>query len=217
MNHDYCIVFDLDGVLLDSETNLEWLEKAIKDTLLNLNIPQTHENIIKLYPGNVFQFTKTSMELGIDEEKIWKNRNKHYTKQKISAIKNRMITPFYDIEKLYRLKNYSNLCIISNSPQEVVDCFIEEFGFKNLFDKGVGRGSELKDIEHLKPNPYFFEKLIEYIKSKKYFYIGDTENDRKFALNTGMEFFLLSRGKTTNDGYCCLNDIINKLLDAIKK
>ena len=215
MNNDYCIVFDLDGVLLDSESNLEWLEKAARDTLQEYDIPQTSENINKLYPGNIFQFNKMSRELGIDEEKIWKTRNKNYTFQKLSAIKNRMITPFYDIDELYRLKKTSKLCIISDSPQEVVDYFIKEFDFKNLFNKGIGRGTNLRDLDYLKPNPYSFERLLKHINCKKYFYIGDTENDRIFSKNTGMEFLLLSRGKKEDGSYGSLKDVVNYLLKII--
>ena len=181
MTYEYCIVFDLDGVLIDSETNISWLEEAAKRTLMEYNLPLTNENLIKLYPFNVFQFKKMSAELGINVSDIWKTRNKHYTEQKLLAMKNRIITPYNDVNELYKLKRYSSICIISDSPQEVVDFFIKEFNYEDLFDRGIGRGSELKDLDNIKPNPYFYNKLIKYIESKKFIYVGDTEKDREFA------------------------------------
>ena len=129
-------------------------------------------------------------------------------------MKNRIITPYNDVNELYKLKRYSSICIISDSPQEVVDFFIKEFNYEDLFDRGIGRGSELKDLDNIKPNPYFYNKLIKYIESKKFIYVGDTEKDREFAHNTGMKFILLSR--KTEGSYSSLESIVSELITLIK-
>ncbi|HEC89047.1 MAG TPA: hypothetical protein ENI44_00490, partial [Thermoplasmatales archaeon] len=124
----YAAVFDMDGVLLDSESNPEWLNKAIIKTLEFLEIPVTRRNIEYLYPKNVRRIDDISRILGIPPDKLWEVRNRFYKGEKINAIRNRMITPFEDVRYLYLLKDKYEVDIISNSPQEVVDVFISEYG-----------------------------------------------------------------------------------------
>lgn len=188
------IVFDLDGVLLNSEENLEWLNRALKKTLSAHNLKITEKNIEKLYPGKLRNFKKVVRDFGIDPKKLWKTRNTNYTQEKIRAMKNRDIGPYQDVPALYRLKAYE-LYIISNSPQEVVDAFVEEFDYWNLFTAWVGRSSKLSDLNRIKPHPYLFEKLKQRIGkgASNFFYVGDRDVDRQFAKKVRMRFLHLKR------------------------
>lgn len=79
------IVFDLDGVLLDTESNFDWLYKALKETFKEHGIEESEENLMKIHPKNVSTFEKMSDELGVRAEDLWKTRNRNYTEEKMSA------------------------------------------------------------------------------------------------------------------------------------
>jgi len=193
MKNSYGAIFDLDGVLLDSESNLTWLYTALEKTLKHLGIESSEENLMKIHSKNVHRLNEMSIELKVKAEDLWEIRNREYIKEKIRAMKNRTIKPFSDVECLYKLKGKYGLSIVSNSPQEIVDFFIDEFKYADLFDCGIGRGKNITDLKKIKPNSHLLEKLKEGIKDEKLIYIGDSENDREFAKNTGMGFMFLSR------------------------
>jgi len=214
MKNRYGAVFDLDGVLLDSESDLSWLNTALKKTLEHLGIESSEENMKKIQSKNVHKFDEISIELNVEAEDLWETRNREYIKEKIIAMKNGMIKPFSDVSCLYELKGKYGLSIVSNSPQEIVDFFIEKFNYDDLFDCGIGRGTSLVDLKKIKPNSHLLEKLKEKIQEKKLIYIGDSENDRKFAKNTGMYFMFLSREAAKKEGFDTLDEIVKYLLKS---
>jgi len=214
MKNNCGAVFDLDGVLLDSESDLTWLYESLKKTLEYYEIETSEDNLKKIHPKNVHRFSEVCREFSIDAEELWNTRIRNYLKEKIKAMKNGVIKPFSDVDSLYELKGKYEMSILSNSPQEIVDFFIEEFKFIDLFDCGIGRGKELADLKQLKPNSYMLERLKEKIHFGKLIYIGDSENDRKFAENTGMNFIHISRSEDIKDEFDTLDKIVNYLLNS---
>ena len=202
---------DLDGVLLDSESNLIWLIRSIKKTLSHFHIPLTDEHLANLHFQNIGAFKEVSKQLCIDPNVLWPIRNQYYTKEKLTAMKQRIINPFSDINVLYQLKNDFRLGIISNSPQSVVDFFVSEYGFTDLFSINIGRGSTMWDIEHLKPDIYLFTKAKSLIDTDQLFYIGDRETDRIFAQKAGMRYYHLNREKQQENSYSSLKEIVSVL------
>lgn len=213
MGMEKAAIFDLDGVLLNSEDNLDWLTIALKKTLETFNIDPIEENINKIHSKNVHNFQKISEEFCLPLDHFWKTRNAHYIGEKKRAMKEGSILPFEDVYILNSLKQKFKLGIISNSPQEVVNFFLKEFGYNDLFDFSIGRGGDMSDLNKMKPNSYFFKKLKEHFRGSVFFYVGDSENDRLFALKTGMKFLYLSRkNHSSKDGFRSLFQIVDYLL-----
>jgi phosphoglycolate phosphatase len=208
-------VFDLDGVLLDSESDLSWLQRASVRTLEYFDI-DTEEFTELLYSKHVPNFLKISTRLGVDPHILWPVRNRIYTEEKVDAMKHRVITPFSDVSRLYDLKPSFEMGIVSNSPQSVVDFFIQEFEYGDLFQFGIGRGDGLKDIEKMKPHPFLFSLLRKQVRSDHIFYIGDAETDRLFAENTGMLYLSLKREEDVDSSFSSLNEIVSYLLSLVK-
>jgi len=217
MNTTISLVFDLDGVLLDSETDISWLTRAAERTLEHFGIQNNLHHVEALYSKNVKRFKEISDQIGIEPKKLWPIRNQYYTEEKLNAMKKMIIKPFPDVSTLYRLNDDYELSIISNSPQSVVDYFIYSFNYSDLFTFGIGRGDGIKDIKLMKPHPHLYTKFLEKTKAKMYLYIGDRESDRIFAEKTGMRFFLIDRTGTQDDGFFSLLDFVEHIVSIKNK
>ncbi len=73
MKNNYGVVFDLDGVLLDSESDLTWLYEALKKTLEYLEIETSEENLSKIHSKNVHRF---NVRIHIKSQRIRLDRKK---------------------------------------------------------------------------------------------------------------------------------------------
>lgn len=210
MKNQSVVVFDLDDVLLDTESNLEWLNRAFRKTLKEHDIEVTDENLQKIHSRNLNRFSKICEEFGIQKDVFWNTRNKYYIEEKINAMRFGELVPFPDVKSLYKIKGKYDLAIVSDSPQEIVEFFVREFGCEDLFECIVGRGNRYKDLQKLKPSYFPFYKLMENIQCEKLFYVGDSKKDRDFAKNNKMEFIFLSRNK--EDGFDSLDKVVYYLL-----
>ncbi len=79
------VAFDLDDVLLDTESNLDWLYRAFRKTLAEYGINSLQENLQKIHSKNLHRFDRVSKELGIQSEELWETRNRNYIEEKIKA------------------------------------------------------------------------------------------------------------------------------------
>ncbi len=205
---DKYVIFDLDGVLLDSESDLEWLNRALKRALEELGVPPTEDNLGKLYPGGLDEFEESVREFPGTPEEIWRVRDRHYVAEKVSMIQKGQLKPFSDVSYLERLKPEYSLAVISNSPAEVVDLFLKNYDLIDLFTAWIGRGSKLEDLKKIKPNPYFFEEIKRKLGEGQYWYVGDRESDAEFAEKAGIDFLYLTRNE---EGFHDLKELVDYL------
>lgn len=205
---DKNVLFDLDGVLLDSESGLEWLNRALKDALEDLGVPTTEGNLKKLYPGGLDEFEESVHEFPGMPEEIWRVRDRHYVAEKVSMIEKGKLEPFSDVSYLEKLKPEYSLGIISNSPKEVVDLFVNNYDLSGLFEDWVGRGSRLEDLKRIKPDPYLFEEIKRNMGEGQYWYVGDRESDAEFAENAEINFLRLTRN---GNGFHDLKELVDYL------
>ena len=219
------VIFDLDGVLLDSETDLSWLHDALAATLREFGVPVTESNVSSLGPGRVREFETVAREFGVDPERLWDVRHRNYLEAKIAAIEDGRIGPFEDVARLRGLRPPHDLHIISNSPGEVVETFVERYGFADLFDVRVGRGSNLDDLERLKPDGHLFERFCAKVEAiegdgESYVYVGDSVSDWEFARNVEVPYLHVMRGEPYDeeldaDGVPTFDDL-DGVVDAIR-
>ncbi|MFB6153990.1 MAG: HAD family hydrolase [Halodesulfurarchaeum sp.] len=187
------VVFDLDGVLLDSERDLDWLERALTRTLEDLDLPVTDENLERLYPGNLSDLERTAEAVDVPAEELWRVRNEHYVREKTSAIESGEIRPYDDVEIVREIASRYPVSIVSNSPQSVVETFVEEAWLQGVFEMVIGRGTDPEAIEQLKPDTHPYERLVDAVGEDRFVYVGDSDSDREFAERTGMAFVQVDR------------------------
>ena len=187
------LVFDLDGVLLDSESDLDWLWDALDNTLEAIGKPTTPANRERLAPGNLRNIYQVAEDWDVAATELWRIRNDHYLDAKLGAIQSGTIRPFDDVRLIEELSD-DPTHIISNSPQAVVEAFVATNGFDELFDVRLGRGDELDWLDRLKPARYFYDELVSTNgMTDDYLYVGNAETDRAFAETTGMGYHHVDR------------------------
>lgn len=183
-------------MLLDSESNRDWLDHALEAALDELGIEPSDPVLARLYPPTVERIRAVADDLDLPAERLWRVRNAHYVRGKLTAIASGELRPYNDVEALYELAGNHDLHVISNSPTRVVEAFIDTYGFDDLFGVRIGRGEELDALERLKPDPYMYHQLVERLDgAEPDIYVGDTETDRTFAEVTGMRFVHLTRDR----------------------
>lgn len=187
------VAFDMDGVLLDSESTLVWLDRALAETLHTFDVEPTRTNLELLYPTNLRDFDDAAETLGVPPEELWPVRHRAYVREKTAAIETGEIGPFSDIDELHSLAETASLSIISNSPESVVETFVAEAGLADAIEHRIGRGPERAAVETMKPAPAFFERLDAMTDASEYVYVGDNTSDALFAQRTGMRFVHLDR------------------------
>lgn len=203
------LIFDLDGVLLDSEADLAWLDRALERTLAAFDLPVTEEHKAMLYPATPDSFRDTAGEFGVGADELWEVRHGHYVAEKNAAIRSGEIEPFDDVGALYDLREDHELSIISNSPQPVVDAFVEAGDYDDLFVAGVGRGGALEDLARMKPHPHLYRRLREHIDAEGDWYVGDADTDREFADRVGLSFVPV--GRDGGDGIASLTEVAGRI------
>lgn len=188
------VAFDLDGVLLDSESDRDWLDRALGAALDELGLEPTDAALAALYPPTVDRLRSAAADLGVPAERLWDVRNAHYVRVKLAAIESGELEPFGDVDALYELAPRHGLHVVSNSPGRIVRAFVETYGYDDLFDVCIGRGEGLDDLAYLKPDPHMYRQLAARLHGgRPAVYVGDTATDRAFADATGMRFLHLTR------------------------
>ncbi|APE95289.1 HAD family hydrolase [Halodesulfurarchaeum formicicum] len=187
------VVFDMDGVLLDSQAELGWLDRALDETLQAFDIEPTPERRELLYPPNLRNFEQAAKDLGVPPAELWPVRHRHYVQEKERALKTGQIVPFPDIQQVHTLAQEHPVSIISNSPESIVETFVAVADLDAVVAHWIGRGDDLETIERMKPDPAFYEDLVDRAGPDEYVYVGDTSSDALFAQRTGMDFVHLDR------------------------
>lgn len=203
------LVFDLDGVLLDSESDLGWLERALDAALDELGVPANGSAREALFPPTVEGIHAVAAELDLAADRLWRVRNDHYVRGKCEAIESGELEPFADVGSLYELAPRHDLHIISNSPTVVVDAFVETYGFDDLFGVRLGRREELEALARLKPDPHLYHQLVDRLGSATPdAYVGDADTDRAFAAATGMRYVHLTRDERGVETLAALPELL---------
>ena len=177
------VIFDMDGVILDSERVYQEIERRMFD---ELRIPVTleeHRKFIGTAETAMWRYMKT--RYGIQEEiSELVRRERECFLSRLSSSPG--IPPMEGLEEL--LKRLSNkdipLLIASSSSGNIIDAVIRHLGIAGYFS-GIVSGD---DVEHSKPAPDIFLKVSKLINipPSGCVVIEDSENGVMAAKAAGM-------------------------------
>lgn len=197
------IGFDMDGVILDSDTFAEgnWIVETFMRTLRDFNIPETEENARALYVNNLRENADAFCErFGIANPSVlWRRREENYVASKLAALERGEIELFPDVEALEKLSDAYPMGMVSNSPQVVVDRVIAHFSLERLFRVWIGRGSAFEDLRIAKPAPHLLERMKEVLESNHGYYVGDQLEDAEAARAAGLRPIRIVRSGDDGD------------------
>ena len=182
------LFFDLDGTILDT---LEDLKNAVNHALIFCNLPEKDLEFVRKAIGNGTQVLIkrcTPCSLNDNErQKVFDCFKSYYLSHYDDYTK-----PYPGIkELLLSLKGKCHLVVVSNKDNDLTQKLINK-EFPGLFD--VVQGSYLDKPK--KPDPYLINKIIKdnNINTDDCLYIGDTDVDKKSAINSNLDYCLVSYG-----------------------
>ena len=187
-----CIIFDLDGTLLDSlQGILDAANLSFKE--LGYNVTRTYEEGKHFIGAGAIEFARRAMKgtnIPLEKEvEIMERFLVNY--QRIQAEETK---PFKGInEMLIELESKGfYLCIASNKPQILLDPIVKLL-FPNVHFK-LALGQRINKPE--KPDPFIIFEIMKECKveADDCIYVGDSEYDYKTAHNAGIDSVICKYG-----------------------
>lgn len=178
------IIFDMDGVLIDSEHIFREVEKEM---FYELDIEYKDEEMDAYVGRTGFEFWRDMLEKNgikhITVEKALKENVDRYI-EKLNGKKD--IAPIEGVlDWIKDFKNHNkNLVIASSSPRRIIDLVIEKLQIHRYFSNTVAGDS----VKNGKPHPEIFLKVAAIFDAKpqECLVIEDSENGIKAAKAAGM-------------------------------
>ena len=202
------IVFDLDGVLIDSieVMKIAWASSC---NLVEINIP------FKEYKKNIgLPFIHILEELNIDKLLFKKIQDEY---DKASILNQNLIKPYkFTLDTLSYLKDKNiNLHIVTSKEKNRTNKILEDFFPNNMFDITITPDD--LEIGEGKPNPKSIKIIIQKqkISANKILYIGDTLVDYECSRQAGCNFLFAKWGYGENSKEVSSISDINELKDII--
>ncbi|NFO10843.1 HAD family phosphatase [Clostridium botulinum] len=176
-------IFDMDGVIIDSEPIHRQVHGEIMNTL-GINISKGE---LALYAGatNEYIFTKLKERYGI--KKSVSELKDYKSKLIINKVKEESLEPINGIRELLNalIKNNIKIAIGSSSPRSLIEAVIDKFNLHSAFDCIVSG----EEVERSKPYPDVYIEVSKKlgINPEKCIVVEDSHNGVQAAKSAGMK------------------------------
>lgn len=175
------VIFDLDGTLLDTLTDLHL---SVNHALSRLSFPERSREEIRTFVGNGAQkLIERAAPAGCDDETLshlLSLFNEHYALHALDH------TAPYDgilplIDNLQ--KEGFSMAVVSNKPDFATEALCKRF-FGTALSPTIGQRKDLKR----KPDPHMIFEAMRLLKrdARSCIYVGDSEVDVEAAKNAGL-------------------------------
>jgi len=208
------VIFDMDGVLIDSEPVYFQAEKELFRSLDLKITSEIHDSFVGMSMVSIWEIIKKSYYLKPSIEELAEKHKQIMIKgfaelsdpQPINGI-----IPFLDFLKSSNIQ----ITLASSSCRELVDLVIERTGIKKYFDLTVSGDEILRG----KPEPDIFLKVLEerHIQDDEALIIEDSANGIKAAHKAGIFAVGFQNPNSGNQDLGEANLIINQISELHKK
>lgn len=210
-----CVIFDMDGVIIDSE---EIHKKAYYETFVSLGL-DVSEKVYKTLTGsstiNAFQRLIAHFNLDLDADELVLDKRRRY----VNFFENNPGLHLVDgVEEIIKYFHYKEITLIlaSSSAMVNINRVFDRFNLHSYFSAKISGA----DLMASKPHPEIFEKaaLLGNTPKENCIVIEDSDNGIKAANDAGIFVFgyanKLSEGQTLENADAVISDF-NSLKDFI--
>ena len=148
MHHEKLIIFDCDGVLVDTEL---LSAHALSEYLQILGIVESAQSLRKRYKARAFQYTIADLAKRYPNQ-ITDHFETHYRRH-LYALYRAKLQPIAGIKKALEKIN-GKKCVASNAPKEKLDLVLQITDLANFFPRN--RVFSAYEIDSWKPAPGLF-------------------------------------------------------------
>lgn len=187
MKNKKLIIFDCDGVLVDSETTTN---KVLADYLNEFGLDFTAEKALKLFRGGALadciDYVRTDYKVELPED--FPSQFRH--RMKVAFEKN--LDPVKNIKNLLdHLENKEeefSVCVASNGPMEKMDTTLRVTNLKKYFNENIYSAYQ---IDKWKPDPSLFLYAAKNMgfKPEDCIVVEDSPRGAEAAKASGMKCF----------------------------
>lgn len=193
------VVFDMDGVILNSLVNSEeWKYEAVNEALNDEGVdPSNLEKKTKdslLGDKGYSECVKTSKDVGVNPRKVWNSVAEKTTLARERQLEQGNFELYGHARDTIKALHQSDveLGIISNAPEMAVELTIEHFDLKRFFKFYAGVRN-FEDLQARKPHPNHLELAKAELKRGPFTYVGDHESDLLAAKRADMSSIWVKR------------------------
>jgi beta-phosphoglucomutase family hydrolase len=200
------VIFDLDGVIIDSEPVHFKLERQMLDELKVDISSEEHNSYVGMSSENMWTTIVNKHDLSYQPAELVKKKHSLYLDHLINEQNLHPIPGVAElIKELYQ--NNFKLIIASSSPLEVIDAVLKKFDLSNYFIATIS-GTQLT---HSKPHPEIFLRAATLADSEpeECVVIEDSQNGVTAAKAAGMKCIGFANPNSGNQNLNKADAIIN--------
>lgn len=214
------IIFDMDGIIINSMEDEEWKYNAVEEALDELNVENKNKQIYDALLGDMGykKCLEVCNSFGIDAREAWELVATKTTEHRIKEIEEERIKLLPGFEEFRDFLNNFNVKkgVISNAPMNAVELTVRSFDLKSFFDFYLGV-RDFDDLQVRKPHPNHLEIARAELKREPCIYIGDAESDIIAAQRAGMDSAWVKRSEIDSDVSANYEvESVNKLKELIQ-
>jgi len=214
------VIFDMDGVILDSMSDDAWKYRATEDALAELGVERSLDDDMLnsvLGDNGYAKCVKVCGNIGVDPRKAWSLVAEKTSRARMQQIEQGSFGLCSDVEKVLTSlrQSQTKLGVISNAPDQAVEMMINHFDLRNYFKFYMGVRS-FEDLKARKPHPNHLELAKFQLKRDPYVYVGDHMSDVDAASNAEMDSIWIHGKESSEPTYRVdeLKDILDIVNDS---